>query len=257
MIKTCKKCGKKFNACGRAKNCQTCIEKTKMSSVPRATFLTIPDAPNYEINGKFVVRNKKTGRLLRPAVRIGTTKTYYWLPSNATPSGYIKRTAIALRRQAVLAVLNESFEPIPSVCGKYEIDTSGNVRNVRTKKAIKPNIKGVYTLWDDAGKPMYRSRNSLLWEVHGKIKVGCVRVEVRAEYQNKRYKFASCAECARFLLGKLHYSLNTLQCYLWARKSSFAGWNFSYFSSLPVDIKRHNDGLGKQARRQKKLEASS
>ena len=31
----------------------------------KAEFLTIPDAPNYEINGYFKVRNKITGKLIR------------------------------------------------------------------------------------------------------------------------------------------------------------------------------------------------
>lgn len=259
MVKTCPTCGKKFNAYdGREKYCSTCLEKAKLKSAPRKTFLTIPDAPNYEINGDYVIRNKKTGYILRPCNRTDskTATKFYRLSTDVVPLGTIFRSDIAYRRQAVIAAGKESFEPIPSVSGKYEISQTGTVRNVRTKKAVKPNIKGVFTLWNAANDPVYRSRNSLLWEVYGKVKAGSAPIEVHAEHQNKRYTFASCAECARFLLGKIPFALNTIQCYLWKKKPSFAGWNFFYVNQLAADIPWDSKGLNKLARRDKKLASS-
>lgn len=98
----------------------------------RENFLTIPDAPDYEINSDLVVRNKTTGRVLKPIVKDGNA--YYRL----TLGGAKFRTAKTFRRQAVDAVGNSIFEPIPSTGGRYEINNAGIVRNALTKKKLKP-----------------------------------------------------------------------------------------------------------------------
>lgn len=225
----------------------------------KENFLTIPDAPDYEINSKLVVRNKKTGHIMTPCRRKSYSKCgYYTLRSPVVPRGFISRTDVSLRRQAVAAVKNDTFEPIPSVDGKYEIDIKGNVRNAHTKKRLKPNCKDVYSMYDATGKKfVYAARNNLLWEVHGVYKKGWAVVAVRAEFQNRRYTFENCAECARFLLDKLPLALNTIQCYLWRRKPAIGDWHFTYVETQNPDITWDSRGLSSLARRQIKLASTS
>lgn len=257
MIKTCPTCGKEFDArSGRAVWCPDC-RPLYSAYVPISEWLTIPDAPDYEINGKLVVRNKKTGHVLKGCKKSYGKFLYYALRSPVAPRGAISRTSVALRRQAVDATRPTSFEPIPSLGGKYEVDIKGNVRNARTKKRLKPNCKDVYSMHVGGNKFFFASRNNLLWEVHGIYKKGSAPVGVRAEYKNQRYTFTTCAECARFLLGKLHYSLHTLQCYLWKRKPAFAGWSFTYIEAPTPDIEWDNRGLNRCARRNLKVWRSS
>lgn len=215
-------------------------------------FLTIPDAPDYEINSAFVVRNKKTGYIRKPSRKNYSKLIYYTLHSPVTPSGFINRTGLALRRQAVAAAHKNTFAPIPSVNGKYEIDIVGNVRNARTKKRIKPNCRDVYSMYIDGKRWVYASRNNLLWEVHGQYKKGSRPVAVWAEHSTGKFFFQSCTDCARFLLDKLYYSPYTLRTYLWARKPAFAGWSFTYVDADPVDVKWRCHSLNALARRQQK-----
>lgn len=269
MIKNCVVCGKPFDARKCAITCSPECSAARKAETTRACghriwrekkllrdklkgFLTIPDAPDYEIDEKFICRNKTTGHIMTPAKRTKTS-SYYRLQTSAVPSGSIYRTAVALRRQAVAAIQEDTFEPIPSVNGKYEIDQLGNVRNARTKKRLKPNCKDTYSMHVGGNKFVHASRNNLLWEVHGRHKKGSAPVAVRAVYRNQVFSFKSCAECARFLLGKLYYALHTLQCYLWKRKPEFAGWKFTYIEPMTDDVTWNSRRLNSIAHHDQKV----
>lgn len=273
MIKTCIICGKQFDALRFAKTCSPecrtalqaktfheCYAKVRLRQKQREAlelaWLTIPDAPDYEINGELICRNKNTGKTVTMYTAPGN-HPYYRLPSQAVPKGWLFRTPVSLRRQALAAAEDENFSPIPSLGDKYEINPQGVVRNARTKKTLKPSVHDVYSFYDTDGVIVYHSKASLLWEVHGIIKTAWKKQAVRAEHNNKIYSFPTCAECARFLKTKLYYSLHTLQCYLWKRKPSFAGWTFTYIDEFPAEVKWNSRALNSLAQRQAKLVASS
>lgn len=60
-------------------------------------FLPIPDAPNYEVNSQGLVRNIRTGKILKPY----KCKNHS-VPSIHIPKYNIRWTAESLRRQAVV-----------------------------------------------------------------------------------------------------------------------------------------------------------
>lgn len=205
-------------------------------------FLTIPCAPNYEINSDLVCRNKKTGKILTPCPNSRHDSFYYSLRNSAVTKFTIKRSPQNLRRQAVAATKIDSFEPIPSLHYYYEINTKGIVRNAETKQVCKPSHKGIgLLLFDRAEKKFkYRSIDDLLWEVFGRIpkqKKGS-RVPCSAENSKGKFFFDNLAACAKFLAPKIHLSPLTIESYLNHRQQSLYGWTISYF---PANADVHFD----------------
>lgn len=78
MIKTCICCGKSFEAKSNALRCPPCrevVERQRRRNRREAIrenakssekWLPVPDAPNYEISSTGKVRNRKTGKVLKP-----------------------------------------------------------------------------------------------------------------------------------------------------------------------------------------------
>ena len=133
-------------------------------------FLTIPDAPNYEINSNLLCRNKLTKHLLTLQLRPGMAP-YYSLRNKEKTKFTIKRSPKTLRKQAVAAAKPDIFEPIPSANGKYEISPRGVVRNSKTKHILKRKGHGhCVGLRLANGFYVTRAIKDLLWEVHGIIK---------------------------------------------------------------------------------------
>ena len=210
----------------------------------RDNFLTIPCAPNYEINSDLVCRNKKTGKILVLCKNSRHDGVYYSLRNSAVT---IKRSPKNLRRQAIAATKVETFEPIPSLHNYYEINPKGTVRNAETKQICKPSHKGIgLLLFDRAEKKFkYRSIADLLWEVFGHIpkpKKGC-RVPCAAENNHGKFHFNNLAACAKFLAPKIHLSPLTIESYLNERRQSLYGWTISYFpvnADVQYDFHKHN-----------------
>lgn len=255
MIKTCVICGKEFDARRRAVSCPAC-RPLYSTYVPLPKWLTIPDAPNYEINGNLVVRNKRTGKILKLCV-VPHRRTYYSL----RPPGWkhtLKRSPETLRRQAIEAARpKKSFPLIPSLGGRYEIDNRGIVRNSLTKKILKIQ-RGCIYVFDNCGKFIVRSVNDLLWEVHGIIKKRRSRIiPCYAENKHGKYSFPSAKACARFLAPKLYYSVGRVASFLYKRTKTLGEWTITYLNQNPTEVKWDICGLGALARRQQKLEGSS
>lgn len=273
MIKTCVICGKEFDARNSAITCSPECSESRHNSIKRnpaedrylrhfhslmrrKMWLTIPDAPNYEIDSKLNVRNKKTGHIRKPTIRNGTK--YYSLPTVAGQRGCPKLSysAITYRRQAVSAYFPHSFEPIPSLGGKYEINSKGVVRNSVTKKIVR-SVRNAIQLWDSDNKiPIIRSIPDLLWEVNGVYKKKFRPVPVWAEHRSGKFFFKNSTQCARFLDGKLPYKLTTLMIYLWRRSPTIGDWAFSYVDENPDNVKWAQKKLDSLARRQKKMEST-
>ena len=210
-------------------------------------FLTIPCAPNYEINSDLVCRNKKTGKILSLRKDNRHDSFYYTLYNSAVTKFTIKRSPQHLRQQAVNATKVETFEPIPSLHNYYEINNRGTVRNAETKQIRKPAQKGIgLLLFDRAEKKWkYRSIADLLWEVFGRIpkpKKGC-RVPCVAENNHGKFHFNNLFACAKFLAPKVYRSILTVESYLAKRCTSLYGWTISYFpanADVQYDFHKHN-----------------
>lgn len=218
-------------------------------------FLTIPCAPNYEINSELVCRNKKTGKILSLCQNSRHDSFYYSLRNPAVTKFTIKRSPKNLRRQAVAATKVESFEPIPSLHYYYEINQKGIVRNAETKQICKPSHKGIGLLLFDRAEKKYKHRSiaDLLWEVFGRIpkQRQAIRVPCAAENSQGKFFFPHLAACAKFLAPKIHLSPLTIESYLNERRQSLYGWSISYFPAN-ADVQFDFHKLNVIARRDKR-----
>lgn len=125
------------------------------------------------------------------------------------------------------------FEPIPSLNYRYEIDTDGTVRNVRTKRVLKAHDAGyhkdVYHFIVDSVE-QHRSRANLLHEVHGiepkRPKAPNVGTLIRKA--GEAYAFPSMYAATKFLMKKVPYSYSAIRNKLTARKKEIYGWKIYY-----------------------------
>lgn len=196
-------------------------------------WLTIPDAPNYEINSQLICRNKKTGHILKKSVRLDGAVLYQL---TSAPKVVI-RSPKTLRAQAVATTLKQTYIPIPSLGGKYEINSSGTVRNAQTKCLLKKQDNAVLLFFNHQN--LRRNIDELLWEVHGIIKKKRFSrtIPVAAENQHGKHFFPNMNACALFLAPKVFYTVNTVLTYLSSRKDFISDWKITY---LDDDI-NHND----------------
>jgi len=257
MIKTCVVCGKQFNANGNVITCSPecrAIRKAKQTrqsqrrSAERQTqieseWLTIPDAPKYEINTRLQVRNKKTGRFLKQSHRQGircnpNTVCYRMTGKNGQD---IFRSAEVLRRQAIAAVTPNKFLPVPSLQNLYEVNKQGVCRSVRLLKPRK-YCNGKYAFVIN-GKAITRSKADLVFEVFGKILKGArLKLPVILSKGNKRLHFNNKKEAAEFLAPIIFLSVKTVHYHLTQYKSEIDGWQVTY-------VNRDYDGYKKELNR--------
>lgn len=198
-------------------------------------WLTIPDAPNYEINSQLICRNKKSGYVLKTQVNYNGAVQYALYVSKGK---HVMRSPRTLRAQAVSATVKQSYMPIPSTGGKYEINSKGTVRNSKTKIIIRPIDNSISFCFGN--RKVRRTVADLLWEVHGIIKKksrSSNPIPVAAENQHGKYFFRSLKRCSQFLESKVHYSRYTIIYHLSRREENIYGWKITY---LDDDI-NHND----------------
>lgn len=204
----------------------------------REDFLTIPDAPNYEINSELICRNKKTGRLLKKCSLYGQEANFtYSLRVNKVGR---RVRAITLRNKAEAAVETMEWLPVPSLGYLYELNKRGALRNIKTKLRNK-NIGGCYWLTIDKENVVV-SKTSLLWEVFGILPKNnrLRRQPCIVSKGNQRYHFDSLTEAAKFLAPKIFYSLSQVKYYFWQRKTYIFGWRINY---LEEEMPNHVRGL--------------
>lgn len=218
-------------------------------------FLTIPCAPNYEINSDLVCRNKKTGKILSLCKHSRHNGVYYSLRNSVANKFTIKRSPKNLRRQAVAATKVETFEPILSLHNYYEINNRGTVRNAETKQICKPTPNGNGVLLFDRKEKKFKGRTiaDLLWEVFGRIpkpRKGC-RVLCSAENNHGKIFFDNLVACAKFLAPKVYRSPRTVISYLYERRQSLYGWTITYSpanADVQYDFRKHN-GIARRDKR--------
>ena len=209
-------------------------------------FLTIPDAPGYEINSELIMRNKKTGHLLTLLPRTKKTPERYILFVNGKQVG---RGAETWRRQAVAAKQASHFEPVPGYGDRYEVSPSGIVRNRLTKRKLKLQPDGCYRLWD--GKTNKdRSKTSLIYEVYDVDKRKCSpAVPVILSKGNFRQYFETLTAAAKFLAPLVYLTFGGVRRYLKQRQREIYGYKITYVEDIQDDYQRELNGLARWQRR--------
>lgn len=219
-------------------------------------FLPIPDAPDYEINSELICRNSKTDHIMTPFLKKRNQNLYYSLFSQSNHVGRdIVRTAKTLRAQAVAAVTDSTFEPIPSLDGRYEVNNRGIIRNAKTKRIIKRDKDGFLHVLTKDGRIGVHP-NTYLWEVHGSYrKPKRQKVKCSAENEWGKHFFDSLSACARFLASKVFLSFEAVKYYyLVHRKPEIYGWKITYYEEDPSADNWNRQALGFEALRMQKLD---
>lgn len=217
-------------------------------------FLTIPAAPKYEINSQFICRNRKTKKVLK-LFRQSNGSPYYSL--RIDNNKIFKRSPEMLRRLAKAAADPGTFEPIPSLDYRYEINKQGKVRNTVTKKVLTPKLGGKLYCFQIGGKGNYFSRatSDLLWEVHGKIIERRFRpCPCSAEKADGKFFFPHMKACARFLAPKVFFCFSWVYKLLNRREPIIEGWKITYLEDKPEVGNAYLHSLGREAQRLKKLD---
>lgn len=217
-------------------------------------WLTIPDAPNYEINSELICRNRRTKKLLK-IFRDSKNFRYYSLRRKDI-SYTIKRSPRTLRNQAEAAVKYSSFEPLPSFNGTYEMNQYGILRNSKSKQIIKLNHSGKgYNLRTLAGEYTTVSTAALLWESHGIIRKRRFRpCPCTIERDGQRFSFPHMNACARFLAPMVYFTAGYIAQHLNRRDPVVFGWQVTYHDDYLSDVKWNAAALSALAKRQAKLD---
>ena len=220
----------------------------------RNDWLSIPDAPNYEINSQLICRNKKTGYILKK--HHDKRKHFYYSVRQSGQKPFC-RSPQFLRRIALATATPNSFEPIPSLGGRYEINKKGVVRNAATKKvlALKGHGKCVEVHYGQR-KFIMRCVADLLWEVHGIILQRRFRPQpCTLENAHGKFSFPNLKAAARHIAKEISYSLSYVYKFFLDRKPQFDDWKISYPPrDLSGNIKWNARDLSALAKRQAKLD---
>ncbi len=186
-------------------------------------FITIPDAPNYEINIQGEVRNKTTGKFLKIVNNIVNLK----LSDGRNTQRRVPRVLSALFN---LPYKEDEWQPVPSLDYKYEVTISGLLRKTKTKHLMTPDKKGLYRVFVN-GKIKHIAVSNLLWEVHGILPPPNLShpIPVKIERGNIRQYFPTFAAAAKFLAPKVFFTEGTLVSYHFRkRQTEIGGWKITY-----------------------------
>ena len=201
----------------------------------RNDFLTIPFAPNYEINSQFMVRNKKTGKFLKLRQRTANCRAAKLYISRIGIRDFsvngLRRKAVEAARDAAL-VKEDWWVPVPSLNGLYEISPAGVLRNVKTKRRLKKIVNGKYIYYYITINKVKRSFKvaDLLWECHGIIPKPLQNIPVTVTRNVCSFDFDSLINAARFLVKHVDFAFETIRGKLSRRVTEIADWKISYFT---------------------------
>lgn len=211
----------------------------------KENFLTIPDAPDYEINSQLIVRKKSNGKILKSYKR--PDRNGFTANVRDDKGKHIARDTKTFRRQAVTAVKDNHshidwWVTLPSLNFLYEINPRGILRNVKSKHIIKRFVLCGYQFFSVRinNNPKHVSLNSLLWEAHGIIaeKKKCTHTPPIANVISDGstvLNFVSLLDTAAFLSKRVFRSVHTILNKLYREHpNEIYGWNISYSPSESV-----------------------
>lgn len=201
----------------------------RTTGINKETFLTIPDALNYEINGLYQVRNKKTGLILKNYkgdCRLPMVSVY------RNDGRQLKHPVNVFYHQALMNKISpEGWCPVSSLNNRYEVNVLGELRNAQSKKLVKLQIKGdcyYYKVCVD-GKDKGVLRARLVDEVFGtgyERKIAPIPVILRKDGQTQYFKSRTAA--ARYLSSKVFYSVGYIANYMSKRTAEICGYSVQY-----------------------------
>lgn len=194
-------------------------------------FFTIPDAPNYEINGYFKIRNKKTGRMLKGS----KYKSGACLVSVKRDGKSVKRKPSTFYRQAKEYFLgDDDWAPVTSLQKKYELNWGGQLRNAKTKRLLKSQPHGGtvgYRLYLNK-KREWHSQKALLNEVFDrKLKRKCQPVPCIVSKGAVAKYFGSMASAAKFLSKQVYCCTTNIRKQLGKRQEEIFAWKITYLGA--------------------------
>lgn len=262
MIKTCIICGKEFDAyCSTAKVCSDACRKKKDRENGRRTYqkkygdkfndwLTIPDAPNYEINSALQVRNKKTGKLLKPQNHALSREIFY-RPFGAEKQLF--KTAVMFRRQAEAAVSTQEWYPVPSLDNLYEFNQQNLLRNSLTKRQLtRLKNQNAYCVWRN-GHRLTVNIASLRWEIFGELpsrESKILRPIIISKNKTTLY-YNNHKSAAKTIAVTSCYAVGTIANLLVARQPEIFGWHINYLEDEITEIAPYLKGMQKKDPRPK------
>ena len=169
-------------------------------------FLKIPGF-DYEVNSECVVRNIKTGCILKTSSRNHV--------SLFKDGERFQRANTTWRDMAVHA--NDEWVTLESLDGLYEINRDGVIRNKSSCHVLKSGrVKS-------GGKVVTVDKKKALAEA---FNVGYSKVTVSR--RDSTFHFPTFSECAAFLAGKIPLVKSTIQSHLSKRIESIEGWKINY-----------------------------
>ena len=214
-------------------------------------FLIIPDAPNYEINSQLLVRNKKTGRILKPRQKQLRIIVAFQAANGKRQSRDIQ----SLRNQAISAVKTDVWFSVPSLGNLYEINKKGQLRNARTKRNLKINRDKNFLVWFN-NKTLRVTLKSLMWEVFGKFTKSYrpPYIPVIIAKGAIRRRFTSLRSTSKFLSSIIYLSDVHIRKLLSKRIAEIDGWKITYYP--PKDLSTVTDTAQQWIGKPRKKKAS-
>lgn len=126
--------------------------------------------------------------------------------------------------------MRDEFLQIPTA-PKYEMNSKGTVRNIKTGKVIKWRYRGTskqIVLRDEQGKTICITYPSLMWLMFGKRITQTGAIPVVATRGHRQLFFHSCRSCALELAKITNYAPSTFYNNMVMRKKQIGGWTFKY-----------------------------
>lgn len=276
MIKICAHCGKEFtptakqqkycsSECSKAKQheqarraqlkqqAKVTAQKQAVADV-KSSWLTIPNAIEYEISPDLQVRNKITGNILRTCKNSLWHKSeYYQLYTKGTR---ISRTGKSLRRQAeaaALAELGDDWYPVTSLNNRYEFNDKNQLRSTETKQLMRLCPKNLYHVRTATGRK-YISIANLRWEVFGEIPPfgSHVRKPVIISKGRTTLHFDCHKHAAQFIANEQFYSWYSIARFFKSRQTQIYGWAINYLEDETTQVGEYLRGMQKTDYRQAK-----
>ena len=192
------------------------------------TYLTIPYATNYEINGRYQVRNKKTGRFKKPSKHTGRRTVRLCCNGNV-----ISRSVAQAYQAALDYYLGEYDGSQWATCamlqGLYEMNYNGELRNARNKHKLVLNHKNYYTLTINGKTTSYSQKKLMreIFEIPFKKAKNASRTLILKKDSFAKY-FPSFSAAARWLSPKVHYTVSWIIQKFVKRPSEIFGWQVQY-----------------------------
>lgn len=216
-------------------------------------WLTIPDAPNYEINSALQVRNKTTGYMMKLHNVPECVSPCYQVRAN---NKYILRTAQSFRRQAEDAVSTREWYPVPSLNNLYEFNQQNQLRNAATKKLLtkQKGNEGYCIHLRSPNKNFSVSITKLRWEVFGELPprmTGIHKPVIISKDRTTRY-CDSFMDAAKLIANAEFYSVAQIQSLLKKRRTEIYGWTINYLENEITQVGEYLKGMQTKDPRQAK-----